>query len=162
MRARGMSLLTVMIVVAVLVFLVAGALVFTGRELAGAAQHKRREELASCAAGARNLVMAQVRTDLTAKTGNTNIMGEVDTNPADPNDGLLIRTGHLDQVVDGGSNAVTRCTDPVAVSQLDLTNVTWGDEQGGTRLCYRMVAHCMDKRTRDRTEVEFEMRVVIP
>ena len=155
---RGLSLLTAMVIVAVLVFLVAAALVFTGQEVSSAAQHRRKEGLSSCVTAARNFVLSQIRTGATGKANNQTISGEL--NAGD----FTVRTGHLDQYPDAGSPfpiAVTPC--PLSTgggAMIDLTNTSPGPGGSvGGRSCLAVVAHCIDNQTGAREEVEFQVRL---
>lgn len=157
-RQRGFSLLTVLVVLMVMLLLVAGALSFTGQEVAGAAQHVRRETMSACATAARNYIMSQIRTGAEGRAVNPFIAGQLDLGE------FVVQTGHLDQGLGPGGypRAVSPC--PLNASggaMMDLTNTTLGFGGSLGRQCFRIVATCIDNRTNSRREVEFEVTIAL-
>lgn len=158
---RGFSLITALIVVVVLTMLIAAAITFTGQEAASASQHKRRETIASCATAARNYILSQLRSGVSGRASNPHIAGQVDVGE------LIIRTGHLDapDPADGGTPQLAMAPCPQNLQgdvMMDLTNLTFfGNAGGGGGQCYRVITHCIDKQTGDRSEVEFMVRLAL-
>ena len=147
---RGFTLVTVLVVLTVMALLVAGALTFTGQEVASATQHVRRESMAACVEAARSYVLSQIRTGAEGRVVNRDIQGELDMGD------FLVRTGHLDAT--SAQPAVAPCAPSGGgVGMIDLTNTTLGAGGSFGRQCLRIVAHCIDKQTQARREVEFQM-----
>lgn len=157
-RQRGFSLLTVLVVLMVMLLLVAGALSFTGQEVAGAAQHVRRETMSACATAARNYIMSQIRTGAQGRAVNQFIAGELDLGE------FVVRTGHMDDTPGptGPPPAVSPC--PLNASggaMMDLTNTTLGFGGALGRQCFRIVATCIDTQTNSAREVEFQVTIAL-
>jgi type II secretory pathway pseudopilin PulG len=153
---RGSSLLTAMLVVAVLAILAAAILAATGQELSSAKQYKKREMLSSCATAARNWIMAQFQTGAGNEQEILEFAGSVDMGE------LTLRTGHIDdpaptaaiEVVEGGG---------LSFQAMDLTNTT-AIAEGTGRLggkTYRAVVTCIENDTGAATEVEFQVRLAL-
>jgi len=148
-----------MIVIGVLVVIVAAAITFTGQERKSAAQHLRREALNGCVQAARNVVVSQLRGGAAGSALDLgSIRGEASTGQ------FRMRTGHLDDDVEGGAPGVSLCandSDNSAWAAMDLTNtiVDPNAPKAGAGRCYSIVASCEDLETRASREVEFQLRI---
>lgn len=149
-RSRGVSLLVVMVVIVLLTLLVAGALVFTGREHSAAVVQARGAKLTACIQAAKNMFLSRVQSLSTV--GSTVI-------PADTALGnMLVASRHYDSVAIEKAEPVALSSFGTAQSSVtDLSNFS-GTPQRGAK-AYRVVATCTDHVGGPEHEVEFVVQM---
>lgn len=152
---RGVSLILVLIAIALLTLLVAGAVAFTGSERAAAGAETNADTLSACTQAARNLFLANLRV---AQGNAANVAFDVALG-LDGGDRPSLRTGHF-----SGSSAtllsVTRLTDNTIGGMrntLDLSNSV-GTPQVVAGF-YRVAVLCEARPSGPQKEMEFVVRV---
>lgn len=151
MHPRGITLLTTMLVVLALSLMIAGSLMFTGQESSSAAQHARREGLASCLKSARSMVLAQVRLGALGRGTNASINFTQDLG------NYTIQTAHVQDGLSAGP-VVSDCSSSLNTQRVDITNITL---QKDYSQCYRWVARCIDNETKAQGEIEFQVSLAL-
>jgi len=148
---RGMALIMAMVVVVLVTLLVAGAISFTGTELAASQVQSQEDVMSSCVQAARNLFLSKL--NLLDPAGPANI--QFDETLGDIN----VRTGHLGGVMIASAEDVSdKMKDPYSGVE-DISNRDTALKK--TRY-YFITAVCREKAddpSSPEREIEFMVRV---
>lgn len=155
---RGNALMMVLISLAILMMLVAGAIQFTGTNRQAAMAQSRGAELQACAITGRKMLLSRLRTyGISADSLTLDTVIPDSQNTADQ---TQVRLGHLD--FDGGSPPqvvveLTAGSMGASGRQVrDVANII-GDTTMGGRY-WRVVVSCKNPVTNAQSEVEFTFR----
>jgi hypothetical protein len=162
---RGMALIMAMIVVVLITMLVAGAISFTGTELAAAEVQTQESSMSACIQAARNLFLSKLKRVMQDEQVNEG-GGIVKYLPIDFNEdfrGTQLRTGHVGGLVGLSARRAEALIDKMK-SQGDDTD---RGKRNSAPAFYTVTAVCRDTsivgddaRTPER-EIEFMVRVGI-
>jgi type II secretory pathway pseudopilin PulG len=164
-KPRGMALIMAMIVVVLITMLVAGAISFTGTELAAAEVQTQESSMSACIQAARNLFLSKLERVMTdeVRTEGTNIVRYL---PIDFNEdfrGTQLRTGHVGGLMGLSARRAETLTDKMK-GQGDDTD---RGKRNSTPAFYTVTAVCRDVNvtgdpdTAPEREIEFMVRVGI-
>jgi hypothetical protein len=155
-RPRGNALIIVLIGIAVLMLLVAGAIRFTGDNRVAATSKARADELQACADTAKKLLLSRLRTFGVPATGLTFDV-RLPNEPLPANQAQL-RTGHIGAT---GAEPTIVKLDATAMGSSryqvrDMANTLAATTLGGEY--YRVVVSCRHPDTGASSELEFTFR----
>ena len=164
-KPRGMALIMAMIVVVLITMLVAGAISFTGTELAAAEVQEQESSMSACIQAARNLFLSRLRRVMTdeVRTEGTNIVRYLPINFNDDFLGTQLRTGHVGGLTGLSARRAETLTDKMK-GQGDDTD---RGKRNSAPAFYTVTAVCRDTSiTGDNAnaperEIEFMVRVGI-
>jgi type II secretory pathway pseudopilin PulG len=162
---RGMALIMAMIVVVLITMLVAGAISFTGTELAAAEVQTQESSMSACIQAARNLFLSKLKRVMQEEQVNEggNIVRYLPINFDDDFRGTQLKTGHMGGLTGLSARRAGALTDQLKSVGLD-NNTT--KKSGGAQF-YTVTAVCRDTRGFDdptdprapEREIEFMVRV---
>lgn len=155
-NARGMALIMAMIVVVLITMLVAGAISFTGTELAAAEVQTQEASMSACVQAARNLFISRLQLKPSATPcapGSTenclNIIFDEDLR------GTQLTTGHLGDLASISARPAGALKDPMAGQEDD--SMKTGESSGPS--FYIVTAVCRDNLAPGTPEREIEFMV---
>ncbi len=175
---RGMALIMAMIVVVLITMLVAGAISFTGTELAAAEVQTQESSMSACVQAARNLFLSKLRrvmTDETVSQGGGTVrylpiqfdenFRTTEGNPqgvGTPPPGVVLKTGHLGSPV-GVMELSARRADALIDKLKNQGDDTDRGKRNSAPAFYTVTAVCKDTTTPNgpEREIEFMVRVGI-
>ncbi|WP_224361587.1 hypothetical protein [Hyalangium versicolor] len=157
---RGMALVMAMIVVVLITLLVAGAISFTGTELAASEVQTREDEMSACVQAARNLFLSKLKAAEPGQVKGIQFGQDlrIKVDPNEPPKGGLLKTGHIGAPAQVSAQLAAALDNKMARAQ-DIGMVT-GDPS--VPEFYTVTAVCREDAT-DLTsperEIEFMIRV---
>lgn len=146
---RGMALVMAMIVVVLVTLLVAGAISFTGTELAASKIQTQEDRMSACMQAARNLFISKL--NLLDPEGPTKIQFEDNLGE------MIVRTGHLgSQGMQVSARDVTRAMEDPENQVGDISNVDTNQKRNGY---FYVTVVCRETNDADSPEREIEFMV---
>ncbi|HVG57101.1 MAG TPA: hypothetical protein VNA24_01000 [Hyalangium sp.] len=162
---RGMALIMAMIVIVLITMLVAGAISFTGTELAASEVQMQESSMSACIQAARNLFLSRLQANPDAVPCPSGLAGQSCLNvsfnetfqsPANPSVGHQLTTGHLGELTVLSARQASALTDPMKLQRDDSNGPK---NPRGARAFYVVTAVCRDNTAPGAPEREIEFMV---